>query len=98
MATIDSTQANCVLFNVLSNAAKLPGYTSPLTTIIGWVNKLPQATVDSYHTKSTAVIDSGKYTTEEYASLFNEHVVEIVNQSTNETDFATRLLAFIDTL
>jgi len=98
MATIDSTQANCVLFNVLSNAAKLPGYTSPLTTIIGWVNKLPQATVDSYYTKSSAVVDSGKYTEDQYASLFNEHIVEIVNQSTNETDFATRLLAFIDTL
>jgi hypothetical protein len=98
MATINSTQANCVLYNVLSNAAKLPGYTSPVSTIVGWVNKLPQATVDSYHTKSTAVIDSGKYTAEEYASLFNSHIVEIVNQSTNETDFATRLLAFIDTL
>ena len=30
MGTINSTQDNCVIHNILSNAAKLPGYNSPM--------------------------------------------------------------------
>jgi hypothetical protein len=98
MATINSEQSNCVLFNILTNAAKLPGYSSPLSTIMSWAQKLPKATLDSYYTKSSAVIASGKYSEDQFAALFKQHIVQIVNQSTNETEFATRLLAFIDSL
>ena len=98
MGTINSTQDNCVIHNILSNAAKLPGYNSPMEKISSLIANLPQATLDTYYTKSKKILDSGKYTDAQFASFFDSHIVDVINKSTNPNDFVTRLFAVLDTM
>jgi hypothetical protein len=98
MGTINSTQDNCVIHNILSNAAMLPGYNSPVEKLTKFVNELPQQTINQYYSKSKKILDSGKYTNEQFANFFNTHIDEVVNNSANATEFSRRLFAVLDTM
>lgn len=98
MATINSTVDNCVLHNIMSNAAKLPGYVSKVDKLTTFVDNLPNNIVEQYYTKSKQIIDSKKYTPEQFASMYNEKIIPLVDNSNDETEFASQLLNFMNTL
>jgi len=98
MAIINSTIDNSILYNIMSNAAKLPGYVSKVDKITEFVYNLPQDVVDQYHTKSKEIIDSKKYTAEQFANMYEQQIVPLIDNSTDENDFSSRLLNFLNTL
>ena len=98
MAIINSTIDNSILYNIMSNAAKLPGYVSKVDKITEFVDNLPQDIVDQYHTKSKEIIDSKKYTAEQFAGMYNEKIIPLIDNSNNEDEFASQLLELLDTL
>ena len=98
MATINSTVDNCVLHNIMSNAAKLPGYVSKVDKLTEFVDNLPHNVVEQYYTKSKEIVDSKKYTPEQFAGMYNEKIIPLINNSNDEDEFASQLLELLDTL
>jgi len=98
MATINSTIDNCVLHNILSNAATSPDYKSHADKLTAFANLLPQSVVDQYYTKSKQIINSKKYTPEQFASMYQQKIIPLVETSVDETVFASQLLSLLDTL
>ena len=98
MATINSTADNCVLYNIMSNAAKLPGYQSQVNKLNAFVNVLPQSVANQYYTKSRQIIDSKKYTANQFAEMYNQKIIPLINNSNNENEFSSKLLELLDTL
>jgi len=79
MASIEQhTEDNCVVYNILSQAAAKPGYQSPLEYLSKLVAQLPQATVDQYLAQSQQIVSSGKYTPEQFAAMLPQYIDPIV--------------------
>jgi len=89
---------NCILHHVISAAASMPNYVSPVDRLNQHLANLPAEFVQEYCTRCESILKSRSFTVEQLQGMYINTVLPMLNNTNTAEDFGRELLALVGTL